>query len=122
MLLSRGVPIVPVAIQTPVGLVTADGVGPADGRLGVELGVTTPGRLGLASRLKSWTGSRWRRRSAPTAAALASTAATRSAAAMRRVRRRVIGSALLRAPMTEGSARCWVVASAASRIRSRSPG
>ena len=57
----------------------------------------------------------------PTAAALASTSATRSAAAIRRVRRRVIGSASLRAPRNDGSVRCWVVVSAATRIRSRSP-
>ena len=48
---SRGVPIAPVAIQAPVGRAPADEDGRADGSVGVELGATTPRRLGLGAAL-----------------------------------------------------------------------
>jgi hypothetical protein len=75
------VPIHPVAIQTPAGLVTADEVGAADGVLGAELGATTTGTLALGFVLGVGLGPatagrpRWITKNAPPSATAAATAA-----------------------------------------------
>jgi hypothetical protein len=73
----RGVPIVPVAIQTPAGFVTGEAVGPADGPLGLELGATTPGRLELGFSLDVGLGPPINA-NAPPSATIAATAAAAS--------------------------------------------
>jgi hypothetical protein len=77
------VPIAPVAIQAPVGRAPADADGLAGGSLGVELGATTPRRLGLGLALASGVGigpttegwPRSSRKNAPPTATIATTTA-----------------------------------------------
>ena len=73
----RGVPIEPVAIQTPVDCGNADGFGAV--ALGVGLGATMPGRLGLGSALGVGLGPPASTKSAPPMTSTATTAAAAKA-------------------------------------------